>query len=102
MMNVKKTYEICARPEGLVIFRGKGQRISDDRQAWDKDVNIYFQNNAWANTEFSMDWLNRTLKPVVDDLDCFVLFVAKRRKSLQVLLIVLKAKGLICDIFNTL
>ena len=32
------------------------------------------KKNAWADTTFSVEWANRTLAPVVKDLDHFVLF----------------------------
>ena len=64
------TLQICISPEGkvrlAVIFRGKGKRISpDEKESYHKDVDIYWQPNAWADTEFSIEWVRKTLKPAV-------------------------------------
>ena len=75
------TLQICFRPEGdqpriAIIFRGLGLRISAvEKAAWDPDVDVYFQKNAWADTTFSIEWAERTLKPFVSDLDNFILFL---------------------------
>ena len=71
---------ICFRPEGeqprlAIIFRGKGKRISkEEKAAWDEDVDVYFQKKAWADSKFCTDWARRTLAPVVNQEDHFVLF----------------------------
>ena len=57
------------------IVRRKGLRITnDEREAWHKVVDVYFQENAWADTEFSVSWANRTLKAATQGTDRFVLF----------------------------
>ena len=62
------------QPHLAIIFRGKGVRISEDeRKAWHQDIDVYFQTNAWADTEFSLKWLDTTLKPFVKDLDRYFL-----------------------------
>ena len=74
------TLQICVRAAGeqprlAIIFRGKGMRISSDEKAsWHKDVDVYFQPNAWADTEFSVKWAKNTLSKSVKDLKRFVLF----------------------------
>ena len=75
------TLQICFSPGNTkikiaIIFRGKGKRISDDElKAYHKDVHIYWQTNAWADTEFSVNWVRSTLKPAVsEDESEFVLF----------------------------
>eukprot|EP00794_Sanderia_malayensis_P002733 gene2733-3158_t len=35
-------------------------------QAYHKDVNVYWQANAWADTAFCVDWVKKTLKPAVE------------------------------------
>ena len=45
----------------------------DERKAWHPDVDVYFQTNAWADTAFSVEWANKTLKPFVKDLSRYVL-----------------------------
>ena len=50
------------------------QITNDEREAWHKDVDVYFQENAWADTEFSVSWVNKTLKAANKGTDRFVLF----------------------------
>ena len=46
------TLNVCFSPTGeqpklVIIFRGKGKRLSAvEKESWDKDVDVYFQNNA--------------------------------------------------------
>ena len=61
------TLQVCFRPTGkqprlAVIFRGTGKRITEaEKAASDPDVDVYFQENAWADTAFSVDWVNRMI-----------------------------------------
>ena len=49
-----------------VIFRGTGKRISNEEKAqYHKDVDVYWQQNAWADLQFSIQWAKRTLKEAV-------------------------------------
>ena len=58
-----------------VIFRGTGKRISqDEKEAYHPDVDVYYQENAWANTKVSFEWVQKTLSPSVKDDERFVLF----------------------------
>lgn len=65
------TLQICFSPEENhvkieIIFRGTGKRISPaEKKAYHKDVDIYFQKNAWADTDFSCEWIKKTLEPGV-------------------------------------
>ncbi len=74
------TLQICFSPVGqqpqlAIIFRGKGKRISDDEKAaWHEDVDVYFQENGWADTAFSVEWAKKTLAPFVADHGHFALF----------------------------
>ena len=53
-----------------VIFRGKWKRITkEEKKAWYKDVDVYFQENAWADLDFSVAWAKKTLKPEVEKED---------------------------------
>ena len=67
----------CFRPDGeqpplTIIFHGQGKHINDvDRKSWDKDVDVFFQPKAWADTAFN--WVERTLKPVAKEESHFVL-----------------------------
>lgn len=56
------TLQLAFGPETIVrptlIFRGLGKRISkDEKLAYDKDVNVMFQHNAWVDTKISEDWV---------------------------------------------
>ena len=79
--------QVCFRPTDkqprlAVIFRGGGERISgDEKQAWHPDVDVYFQENAWTDTEFCIKWVECMLSPVLDDP--FVLFCDNLTKFLM-------------------
>ena len=59
------TLQVCFRPVGkqpklAIIFRGKGKRIStQEKETWHKGVDVYFQENAWADTDFSVAWAKK-------------------------------------------
>lgn len=38
-----------------IIFRGKGNISTEERDKYDNDVDVYFQVNAWIDTEINMD-----------------------------------------------
>ena len=48
--------------------------INDEKEAWHKDVDVYFQDNTWTDTEFSFNWVNKTLISATERNDRFVLF----------------------------
>ena len=62
------TLNICFRseegqPRVSIIFCGQGLRLSQtEKQAWDEDVDVYFQTKAWADTPFCVKWVDNTLK----------------------------------------
>eukprot|EP00794_Sanderia_malayensis_P013462 gene13462-14853_t len=64
--------QVCFSPAGppvriAIIFQGTGKQISpDETQAHHKDVDVYWQANAWADTAFCVDWVKKTLKPAVE------------------------------------
>ena len=77
--NRQSTLQLCFSPEKVVkpalIFRGKGKRISkDELMAYDKDVDVYWQPNAWADTNFCLEWIKGTFSKAVSDIDEYVLF----------------------------
>ena len=47
----------------------------DEKAAGHPDVDVLWQENAWADTTVSVNWVNTTLKPVVENLEKHVLFV---------------------------
>ena len=73
------TLQMCFGPKGLskpaLIFRGTGKRISKDEiVAYDDDVDVYWQPNAWADTIFSVQRIKNTLTAAVEGLDEYVLY----------------------------
>ncbi|CAB1116905.1 unnamed protein product [Ectocarpus sp. CCAP 1310/34] len=46
-----------------VIFRGTGKRISPvEKAAYHKDVDVFFQENAWADQKFCTEWAKRSYR----------------------------------------
>ena len=69
---------ICFSPDGTqpriaVISRGKGKQIAAEKEAWDPDIDVYFQPNAWTDGGFCTEWAKRTRKPAVQGKHHFVL-----------------------------
>ena len=64
---------ICFRPRRkqprlAIMFRGKGKRIKEvEKLLWDPDVDVYFQVNARADTEFCVAWAKKTLALIVKE-----------------------------------
>ena len=44
-----------------------------EKKSYHPAVDVYFQDNAWADTRFSCDWVTKTLKPAVSEGEEFVL-----------------------------
>lgn len=60
-----------------IIFRGKGNvSTSDKRENYDLDVDVYFQANAWMDTDVNMKWTKHTLKNGLGDDPAEVLLFA--------------------------
>jgi len=68
------TLQLCCRyvgkemastqPRAAIIFRGKGLRISaEEREQWDKRVDVYFQPRAWLDKYINAEWTERTFAP---------------------------------------
>ena len=47
----------------------------DKKAAWHPDVDVIWQENAWAYTTSSVNQVNMALKPVVENLEKYVLFI---------------------------
>ncbi len=72
------TFQVCMRltsdktvpqPPLGIIFRGTGKRISEaERSNYHPQVHVEFQSKAWADTEYSVSWITRTLKKVQEDV----------------------------------
>ena len=44
----------------LVIFRGNGLRnASKEQDAWDRSVQVQFQENAWCDEPKMLDWISQ-------------------------------------------
>ena len=52
---------------------------SFEKASWDKDVDVYFQKNSWADTEFYLDWSKKTFKAIVKETGNFILFLDNQR-----------------------
>ena len=50
-----------------LIFRGKGRVATEEKEKYDKKVDVYFQQNAQINEEISMRWVQGTLIPGIRD-----------------------------------
>ena len=58
-----------------IIFRGTGKRVSDDeKKAYHENVDIYWQEKAWADTNVCVDWAKNTLAPAKHGNGDFILF----------------------------
>jgi len=72
------TFQVCMRltsnklirqPPLGIIFRGTGKRISkNESEGYDARVHVEFQPKAWADTEYSLIWIDRTLRQIQEDL----------------------------------
>ena len=46
------------RVKPLIIFKGKGLRISaEEKKAWDSRVTVFFQENAWCHEQTMVKWI---------------------------------------------
>ena len=63
------TLQLCIGADGeqnvkpALIFRGKGRVATEEKEKYDKRVDVYFQQNAQINEEISMRWVQGTLIP---------------------------------------
>ena len=57
-----------------IIFRGQGHISPDERAAYHKGVDVYFQKCAWVVRKVAQEWADKTSAPVVKDFDDYVLF----------------------------
>lgn len=57
------------QPRPAIIFRGQGIKLSAyERAAWHKDVDVSFNESAWAKAEWCEEHIPKQLKPVVPGL----------------------------------
>lgn len=65
------TLQLCIRAQGeqnvkpAIVFRGKGNVKAGERAEYDESVDVYFQSNAWMDSEINMQWVKKTLVPGV-------------------------------------
>lgn len=56
------TLQLCIRAEErqtvkpAIVFRGKGNVSTQEREKYDKDIDVYFQPCAWMDSETNMKW----------------------------------------------
>ena len=69
------TLQLCIRAEGdqnvkpALVFRGKGNISSAEKDSYDERVDVYFQQNAWIDAEVNMQWCRKTLFPGVGNTE---------------------------------
>ena len=52
------------QPPLTIIFQEKGKRISAvEKRSWDPRVNVMFQEKAWADREFCIEWAQDITSP---------------------------------------
>ncbi len=70
------------RVKPLLIFRGKGTRISFREQLqYDKRVVVKFQPNAWCDQAIMEYWVKHVWKPKVDEESLLILDVHSAQKT---------------------
>ena len=63
------TLKLCIGADGeqnvkpAFIFRGKGRVATEEKEKYDKKVDVYFQQNAWMDEEINLQWVQGTLIP---------------------------------------
>ena len=73
------TLQIAFSPENNrikieIIFRGTCKGIKEMvKRSYHPSVDVDFQKNAWADTKYPCDWVNKTLKPAITEGEEFVL-----------------------------
>lgn len=55
------------QPRLAVVFRGKGNVKPHERLAWHPKVEVYFQANAWMDTETCLKWAKNTLRKFTEE-----------------------------------
>lgn len=56
------------QPKMAVVFRGQGKRIrNEEKQAWHKDVKVYFQPKAWFDEQLCVEYARTALKEVCEE-----------------------------------
>ena len=69
------TLQLCIRADGkqnvkpALIFRGKEHVSTEEKEKYDKKVDVYFQQNAWMDEDTNMKWVQGTLIPGVGQND---------------------------------
>ena len=67
------TLQACFRPgpdqpKPTLVFRGQGLRISAvEKAAWDKRVNVMFQEKAWVDRKTCNEWAEKYFCPYVKE-----------------------------------
>ena len=82
------TLQLCIRADGQqnvkppLIFRGKGHMATEEKEKYDKRVDVYFQQNAWMDEDINMQWVQGTRIPGIgNDKGHKVLFCFQQSKT---------------------
>lgn len=72
--------QVCFSPVAdkcriAIIFRGKGKVTKDERLAYHKGVDVYFQKCAWVDREIACQWADKTFGPAIKDIDDGILLI---------------------------
>jgi len=49
-----------------IIFDGKGNISQQERDLYASDVEVFFQESAWADTDFFLEWIRRVYFKHID------------------------------------
>ena len=67
------TLQLCIGADGeqnvkpALIFRGKGRVATEEKEKYDKRVDVYFQQDAWMDEEIYLQWVQGTLISIWND-----------------------------------
>ena len=79
-----------ARVPPLIIFRGKGLRISQaEKTKYDRRVRVQFQENAWCDEDQMLHWVNHIWKcpfsPNAEKAKLLIADVHKAQKTVKII-----------------
>ena len=63
------TLQLCIGADGeqnvkpALIFRGKGRVATEEKEKYNKKVDVYFQQDVWKDEEINLQWVQGTFIP---------------------------------------